>query len=295
MNRIQRDYGSQVLVDWKIYSGNHAPVTSKIRQEYNVSEPNSLIINSTVRIIGDFNATYIREIINAYLSGTQPPPSLSPTPLPAILGLAFSFGFFETFSPCLVVLLSFVLTYSLGRVTQFKDGMLQVASFGIGFVFAALFMGIAVGLVFLYCGTVNSILTWIICIFALVFGFSQLGLFRKASFETKPIVKALSKKYASTYGGLLALGFLFYFLDPCIAPVFFAMLPMLTYEHLSLVLFIFSLGVILPFIIIGLFAGSISKFTRTTYKYKAEIRAISGLILIGYASYLIIFILTKRI
>lgn len=209
----------------------------------------------------------------------------------AILALAFSFGFFETFSPCLMVLLSFVLSYTAGKTVKFREGMLQVTFFGVGFVVAAVSVGLAVGLMFFVMGTFNYILTWIVCILAIIFGLNLLGLFKMTSLETKPLVQKLSKKYAFTYGGLLLLGFLFYFLDPCIAPIFVAMLPLLTLEYMPLIILVFSLGVILPFVIVGVFVSSISKLVRGTYRHKSKIRAVSGLILIIYALYLIIFYL----
>jgi len=169
--------------------------------------------------------------------------------------------------------------------------MLQVTFFGVGFVVAAVSVGLAVGLMFLIMGTFNYILTWIVCILAIIFGLNLLGLFKMTSLETKPLVQKLSKKYAFTYGGLLLLGFLFYFLDPCIAPIFVAMLPLLTLEYMPLIILVFSLGVILPFVIVGVFVSSISKLVRGTYRQKSKIRAVSGLILIIYALYLIIFYL----
>jgi len=218
-------------------------------------------------------------------------PRSSPDSFAAILVLAFSFGFFETFSPCLMVLLSFVLSYTVGKIVEFREGMLQVTFFGVGFVVAAVSVGLAVGLTFLIMGTFNYMLTWIVCILAIIFGLNLLGLFKMTSLETKPLVQKLSKKYAFTYGGLLLLGFLFYFLDPCIAPIFVAMLPLLTLEYMPLIILVFSLGVILPFVIVGVFVSSISKLVRGTYRHKSKIRAVSGLILIIYALYLIIFYL----
>jgi cytochrome c biogenesis protein CcdA len=67
------------------------------------------------------------------------------------------------------------------------------------------------------------------------------------------------------------------------------MLPVLSPEALPAILLVFSIGVIIPFILIGLLAGSISKLARTTYKNRNRIRLISGLILIGYAAYILIF------
>jgi len=88
---------------------------------------------------------------------------------------------------------------------------------------------------------------------------------------------------------ILLTGFTFYFLDPCIAPILVAMLPLLVYDVLPLVLFVFCLGTIIPFVGIGIFAGSVSKLARVTYRQRFLIRAISGLILIGYALYLLVF------
>ena len=62
--------------------------------------------------------------------------SSSTMPLFAILAGAFSFGFLESFSPCLMILLSFVLSYSMGETIHFKEGFLRVVTFGIGFILA---------------------------------------------------------------------------------------------------------------------------------------------------------------
>jgi cytochrome c biogenesis protein CcdA len=56
---------------------------------------------------------------------------------------------------------------------------------------------------------------------------------------------------------------------------------------------VFCLGAIIPFICIGLFAGSVSKLARTTYKHRFIIRAISGSILISYAIYLAVLLLIR--
>jgi len=290
VNRIQTDYGDRVTFNWTSYN---SPEGWAERRAYVITEYNSLIIkndkgNFTV-VGGDhFNETNVRAKIDAYLQGI---PQLSPAsqqPLAVILAIAFSFGFFETFSPCLMVLLSFALSYSLDKVTRFRDGMFQVGFFGIGFVGAALSLGLTVAALSLGIGSFYRVFTLVVCVFAILFGLYQTGLFKRTFFETKPIVQTLARRYAFTYGGLLALGFAFYFLDPCIAPIFFAMLPLMTHEYLLLIILAFSAGVILPFIFIGLLSGSISKLTRVSYKHKSKIRAVSGLILVGYGVYLLI-------
>jgi len=210
------------------------------------------------------------------------------------LALAFSFGFFETFSPCLIIMLSFISSYTIGEEPSFKGSFLKVMIFGISFVFAAVLLGVSFGLFFLSMPTLQFSLIWIACIFALIFGLNLLGLL-KAPFQTKPLIKELSRKYVTTYAGLFILGFIFYFLNPCTAPILVSMVPLLLSDLLPLILFVFSIGAIIPFITIGIFAGSVSKLARSAYRQRFKIRAISGLILISYALYLIIFYLLPRL
>ena len=216
--------------------------------------------------------------------------------LAAMALLAFSFGFFETFSPCLIVLLSFVLSYTLGKTSGFRENFAKVMVFGLGFLSATLILALAFGLVFLSLPALQRSLMWIVTILAIVMGLNLTGILRmpsRMSIESKPLIKKLTGKYVFTYTGLFLLGFVFYFLDPCIAPIFVSMMPLLLPEFLLFTLSIFCLGAIIPFICIGFFAGSISKLVRTTYRHRTKVRAISGLILICYATYLIVFYLLQ--
>jgi len=209
----------------------------------------------------------------------------------AMFILAFSFGFFETFSPCLIALLSFILSYTIGKTSDFKEGFSKVMTFGIGFLSATLILAVALGLIFLSMPMLQYSLTWGICIFALILGLNLLGILKipsKTPLQSKPLIQRLARKYVITYIGLFLLGFVFYFLDPCIAPIFVSMMPLLLPEMLLFNLSVFSLGAIIPFVGIGIFAGSVSKLVRITYKHRFKVRAISGLILIAYAIYLIV-------
>ena len=211
----------------------------------------------------------------------------------SILALAFSFGFFETFSPCLIVMLSFILSYAIGETTRFRESFSQVMVFGGGFLLAALLLGLTFGLVFLSLPTLTFYLTIGVSILAILFGFNLLGLL-KVPIETKPTIQKLAKKHVVTLLGLFSLGFLFYFLDPCIAPIFVSMIPLLFLQDLALILLVFCVGAMIPFVAIGLSAGSISKLARSTYRNRTILRAISGLILIGYALYLIFALIIPR-
>lgn len=285
INIIREEYGDQVeieRVDKRTTEGRDR------FNQYNLTAPQAVVINRTIKLEGEqITSENLMQVIDEYLMGGEPDP-FQPQPL-TIIG-AFSLGFFETFSPCLIAMLAFILSYTVGKTTHFKENMLRVMTFGVGFVSAAVLLGATVALMLVSMPSIQVVLAWIMCIFVILFGLNLLGLL-KVPIQTKPLVKKLAGKYATTYIGLLLLGFIFYFLDPCIAPFAFTMLIMLQNFEFILPLLVFCLGATIPFIGIGIVAGYASKLARSTYRHRSKIRAISGLILIVYALYLIIFIL----
>lgn len=312
---VEKDYGSQVSVSRiKSISSEGLNVT----RFYNITKDNSVIIGAAdgnfttiqgyytsglltmtdskgnVTTVQESFDEAVREIIDAYIGGENP--SFDISPLIALLITSYTLGFLESFSPCLIALLSFVLFYTLGKTKKFREGLLQVMTFAVGFIFAAILLGLTVQATILSVPSLYYTTLGIVVIFALLFGLDLLGfnIFTRVlkllniKFETKPLVAKLSKKYMFTYSGLILLGFVFYFLDPCIAPVFVPTLSVLPLENFSLAFSIFVIGVITPFFIFGILAGYISKLARSTYRHRSKIRAVSGLILIGYAIYIII-------
>ncbi len=240
-------------------------------------------------VLEEITKENLEAVIDAFL-GDKPPPS-EPNHVSAYsLFAAFSLGFFDTFSPCLITLLSFILSYTIGKTSRFKEGFLRVVTFGIGFIVAAILLGATVAFTVIFMPSIQSILMWIVSVFAILLGLSLLGLLN-VPIQTRTMVEKLAGKYAGMYVGLLLLGFIFYFLDPCIAPFAFTMLMMLQNFEYTLPLMMFCVGAMIPFVGIGILAGYASKLARSAYKHRSKIRAISGLILIIYALYLIIFYL----
>ncbi|MEM3875047.1 MAG: CARDB domain-containing protein [Candidatus Bathyarchaeia archaeon] len=205
--------------------------------------------------------------------------------------LAFVFGFFETFSPCLLVLLSMILSYTIGEAVSFREGFLKVILFGIGFVFAGLIVSLVTFSLFLSLPFQN-LLTLAVCVFAVLFGLDMVGFdlvsFFRVKSEKKVLLQRIARKYVKKHLGIVMLGFIFYFLDPCIAPFFFAVAPLAINVNFVLIVVAFCLGVMLPFVGIGVFTGSISKFVRSAYRHKFKLRVVSGLILICYSIYITI-------
>lgn len=315
LTEIMKNYTGRVLFVWKAFYSdiNHYVVDQNVSnemREYNATlmsdpAPNSIVIidgkgNFTTFVGFGINETLMEQTIDAYLAGSEPPTPLFSMPLITILASAFTFGIFETVSPCLLVLLSFVLSYSLGETTHFKEGFAKVMTFGIGFIFATaiVFLGSAGLVVASSVFDFQGALSYAVLAVAIFFGLDLLGFnllkLLKIEVETKSVVQRLSRRLVYSYTGLIILGFLFYFLDPCLAPIFVVMLntfQQMLLGFLPIILLVFCLGVMIPFVGIGVLAGSISKLTRSTYRYRSEMRAISGLILIIYAIYFIGFFL----
>jgi cytochrome c biogenesis protein CcdA len=283
---IEKQYGERILVKW--VDVRDAEGFQRFRQ-YALNRVPAVVVNCEYKILSsEITLERLRAVLDAYLGETPPPPSPS---APLSLIAAFTLGFFETFSPCLIAILSFILSYTVGEATRFKEGMLRVMTFGVGFVSAAVVLGATFALALVSIPNLQNVMMWIICVFVFIFGLNLLGLF-KMPIQTKPLVKKLTERYAFTYVGLFSLGFLFYFLDPCIAPFLFTILAMLQRSEFILPLLLFCLGAIIPFIGIGIVAGSASKLARKTYKHRTKIRVISGIILISYAIYLIVLSIT---
>ena len=164
----------------------------------------------------------------------------------------------------------------------------EIMIFGAGFASATAIIGLAFGLILFSVPTLHNCLMLAVCAFAIIFGLHLLGLLKLPSLiQTKPLIRKIARKYVSVYVGIFLLGFIFYFLDPCIAPIFASMASILFSEVFLLGMLIFCIGAMISFIGIGLFTSSISKITRKVYRYRHIFRGISGLILLGYTLYLI--------
>jgi len=252
------------------------------------------IIRAVVELEGDLN----REN-NEYSFGINVLNTKSETDRLYFVGnifLAFIFGFFETFSPCLLTLLSFLVSYTLGETASFMESFTKILTFGTGFLLAALLTSTLAIFLFIIV-PFQKIMTIIVCIFAFLFGLNAIGinitllpLFKKQQDAgTKMLVQKFAKKYAETYAGMVVVGFLFYFLDPCIVPFFFAIIPLILSIDFTIIVLAFCLGVMFPFIIIGVVTGSLSRLVRISYRHKSKLRLISGLVLLCYSIYLIVF------
>jgi cytochrome c biogenesis protein CcdA len=250
-------------------------------------DPGNYTINATWNEVTQSKTVTITNGTKTSITFLFDATSLDQDRLIVALAAAFTVGFFETFSPCLIALLSFVLSYAVGEKNQFRGSMSKVVFFAVGFLAAALLLATATLMMLSSVAQFYDVMMWGVCIIGLFFGLDLLGLdFRRLlriNIKTKPLIGNLTRKYTLTLAGLGLLGFLFYFLDPCLAPVLVVAHITKFPGYAAPSLFVFALGVLVPFVVIGMLAGSLSKLVRSTYRHRAIIRAISGMILIGYS------------
>ncbi|MEM2393560.1 MAG: cytochrome c biogenesis protein CcdA [Candidatus Bathyarchaeia archaeon] len=293
---IERDYGENVTVVFIPFFSEEG--LNKVKQ-YNLSlrDWNSIVVNHKCVLGGGdkhVNESLLRELIDLELASLNQSTPLKTYTIMGAIVTAFILGFFESFSPCVLIMLSFIVGYALGDKDQFqlKEGFLKVMTFGAGFILSSLILGATCGLLFFSMPNLQLYLTLVVCFFAIIFGFNLLGLL-KFPMQSKPLVSKIARKYVLGYLGIFLLGLMFYFLDPCISPIFASMAAILFSGIFTSALFFFCLGAIIPFIGAGLFVSSISKITRKAYKHRFLLRGLSGLILIGYASYLLYLVISS--
>jgi len=286
---IQSEYGDKVNAEWVDVMTLEG--VNRLNQ-YNLAGVPAVVVNHEYQISGEeITKDRIRNVIEAYLYGGE---FIIPENVHISALIAFSLGLFSTFSPCLLAMLVFILTYTSGTSVNLKGGVLRALAFGLGLVVAYMLMG---GFVLVLNVSITGILAslhnikWVVSALFVVTGLNLVGIL-KLPIKTKPLVQRLAKKYGFTFAGLFLLGILFSFIKvPCAAPFLLILLANLllkgTLENFMLLGF-FSFGVLIPFILIGLVGGGPSLAARIRKQYRQRIRIISGLILIGFGILLLI-------
>jgi cytochrome c biogenesis protein CcdA len=210
--------------------------------------------------------------------------------------LAFSMGFFSGFSPCLMAMLAFILTYSTGTSEGLKSGISRTFVFGLGLMTAIMIIGILVLMLQLPLFPIMTYLHAVTCVSSILMIIVGLNLMDilKLPISTKPFIQRLAGKFGYTLLGLFFFGILFFFVKvPCAFPFFILLLANIavgaTLVNLSLFL-AFSLGLLVPVLGVGIISGGAPKLARNIReKHRLKIRALSGLILIGYAVWLLLW------
>lgn len=288
---IQSEYGDKISVEW--VDALTLDGANRLTQ-YNLTMVPAVVVNHEYPIWGEeITKDRLRNVIEAYLYGGT---FIMPQKIHLSAPIAFSLGLFSMLSPCLLAMLVFILTYTTGTSVNLKGGVLRALTFGLGLIAAYMLMG---AFVLVLNTSITNLLAslhnikWIVSAFIIIVGLNLVGIL-KLPIKTKPLAQRLAKKYGFTFAGLFVLGILFSFINvPCAAPFLLILLANIllkgTLENFMLLLF-FGLGVLTPFMAIGLVGGggpSLAIRIRKQYRQRT-IRVISGLILIGFGILLLI-------
>ena len=292
VNKIQTDYGDQLQVE---RVDRHSDEGSQRFTEYELTEAQAIVLNHKIKLEGaQLTEENLKRYIDAYLRG-EDPTSVTIQPVSAVF--AFSIGLFSGFSPCLMAMLAFILSYTSGTATSFRSGMLRVSVFGLGFITALMLLGALLAAVLTWIPSFTVTMTWAVSALMILIGLNLIGLMPAPSglksFGQKLGSRGrveLAQRYRATTIGLFSLGFMFYFVNLCTAPLSFSVLPTLTAPRNIYLLPLFAIGAFLPFLAVGIVAGGSPTLTkRIAQQHILKIRALSGAVLLAYSVWLISF------
>ncbi len=196
------------------------------------------------------------------------------------LPVAYSLGLFAGFSPCLMAILGFLLSFTAGTSNSTKNSMMRATVFGLGLVTSYIVLGLFL-LSFRRSIPILEGFSYLAGIIIILIGLNLLGIFNS------PVVmdnyfRNSARKYVGTLSGVFFLGVLFSFVKvPCTAPMLLVLISKTitngTVSDLTMLL-AFSAGVLTPFIGVGLLGGhTLSKQIRS---YRAYIKKASGIVLV---------------
>jgi cytochrome c biogenesis protein CcdA len=214
---------------------------------------------------------------------------------------ALGAGFFSSFSPCLLAVLSFIIAYTAGTSKKSITILLKSIFFGLGittsYVLVAIMflkLGQAIPDAYKYLISLfGAIITFVLGLNLLNSGFDLVEL----PITTKNFAQRMTHKFALSYGliGVFILGMIFSVIKlPCAAII----LPLLIDEAVTgsnasafVKVAFYGLGVIVPFIVIGI-VGAFTKNVARDMRWNPKIRffgwVVVGAIVIAISFWLIL-------
>lgn len=209
------------------------------------------------------------------------------------LALAFAGGLLSFASPCVLPLVPAYLGYLgggtvAGLVSDKRAGVLHSLAFVAGFSLVFVALGASVGVI---SSLLSRYLVWVQRIGGLVlivFGLHTLGLLHIPVLyaDTRAQFRRGGAGYLSSFlmGVFFSAGW-----APCVGPILTAILLLASNTQTAgqgaLLLFVYALGLGVPFVLAGLAIGSLTVWIRRMGRYMQWVSWISGflLILIGVA------------
>lgn len=210
--------------------------------------------------------------------------------------LVFLEGVLSFFSPCVIPLIPVYMSYLAGSaksegesgdiIYERKKVFLHTVFFVLGISFAFFILGMTFTVLGKFFNTNKYLFTRIGGIIIVLLGLFQLGIF-DFSFLQKERKMNASKFLGREVNPLIAfiMGFTFSFAwTPCVGPMLSSVLIMASGAKTSaagnLLVFLYALGFVIPFLLLGLFTTRVLKFLQTHKKFLKYTIKVGGIILI---------------
>lgn len=209
-------------------------------------------------------------------------------------------GLLSFFSPCVLPLIPLYMSYLGGNYKQKdKDGkivyktnkvFIMTIFFVLGISLVFLLLALSVDLIKPFIENYQEIIGIVGGTLIIIFGLHETGLI---NINVLNVTKRLEGKYNPNdlnYFNAFLLGFFFSFAwTPCIGPMLTSAIIIASTSSLgSLYILIYGLGLVIPFLITGLFTSKVLEFIankRNIFKY---VMIVAGVILIIYGGHMIV-------
>ncbi len=254
---------------------------------YAFLEVPAVVVDGTVKIPKEeITKGSLRAAIEQSLAGAEPQENSAP--INWNIPFAYSLGLFSGFSPCLMAILGFILAYVTGSGKGLRSSLLNSLTFGLGLVAAYIVMGCCFLLAGMSLGGFGPYLAIAAGLITILAGVNLLGLI-KLPISADSYIRSAIQRHSTTLVGLFVLGMIFSIVKaPCAAPMILVLLSRIlidgTVQDLSLLL-VFGAGVLTPFLGVGVLGGYAS--SSRIREYRDLIKAVSGVVLIGFGLWLI--------
>jgi cytochrome c-type biogenesis protein len=202
----------------------------------------------------------------------------------ASAGLAFAAGVVSFLSPCVLPLLPVYLSYvsgvAVGQLEQRRWHVLRIAlAFTSGFTVLFVVMGTAAGSIGGVLAEHRTLLSMVAGVVLIIAGLFVMDVFHLSRAGGMRAPKVAGPAGAFVAGAVIALGW-----TPCVGPVLGAILTMAGAEQSAvqgaLLLFIYSLGLALPFLLAAVAFGWVGRRLAWVKRHFRGLRIGAGVVLI---------------